>query len=232
MDKSQIWTMFDKISPSYDKVNRILSLGIDRYWRKKCAEFVPNRENISLLDLATGTGDQLIALMDRCSNIRRALGLDMAKEMLAIGRDKLKKKPYHHLVDLVEGSASSLPVASSTVDVITIAFGVRNFIDLDLSIQECHRALNPKGKLIILEFSLPENKWIREGHLFYLRKIVPWVGGLISKNKEAYQYLNTTIESFPFGEDFVKVLRKGGFSQVSFFPLTFGIATLYVAERS
>ena len=231
MDKSQIWTMFDKISPSYDLVNRILSLGIDRHWRKKCAEFVPNRENLCLLDIATGTGDQLIALMDRCSNIRRALGIDMAREMLAIGRDKLAKKPYSHLVDLTDGTALSLPVASGSVDVVTIAFGIRNFTDVDVCLAECHKALNTQGKLIILEFSLPEILWIRKFHLFYLRKVVPWIGGFVSKNPEAYRYLNTTIESFPFGEAFVEVIRKAGFSQVSFFPLTFGIATIYVAER-
>ena len=223
--------MFDKISPSYDKVNRILSLGIDTYWRKKCAEFVPNRENLRLLDIATGTGDQLIALMDRCSNIRRALGIDMAREMLFIGREKLKKKPYTHLVDLTDGTALNLPVTSSSVDVVSIAFGIRNFENVDLSLKECHRALAPQGKLIILEFSLPEIQWMRKFHLFYLRKVVPWVGGLISKNPEAYRYLNTTIESFPFGENFVNIIRNAGFSQVSFFPLTFGIATIYVAER-
>ncbi len=232
MDKSQIWTMFDKISPSYDLVNRLLSFSIDKRWRKKCADFVPNRPNLCLLDIATGTGDQLIALMDQCSNIRRSLGIDMAREMLSIGREKLKKKSYNHLVDLTDGTALSLPVASSSMDVISIAFGVRNFTDLDQCLKECFRALTPEGKLIILEFSLPRNQWIRKFHLFYLRKIVPWIGGLISKNQEAYRYLNTTIESFPFGEEFVNIIRKEGFSQVSFFPLTFGIATIYVAERS
>lgn len=231
MDKSTVWQMFDAISPSYDLVNRLLSLGIDKGWRKRCSEFVPQRGGLHLLDLATGTGDQIFAMMDRCSNIKRAVGIDLSRDMLKVGRAKLAKKPYQHLVELIDGSALDLPVADGSIDVITMAFGIRNVTDVDQCLKECYRSLSDNGRLILLEFSLPENRFMRKLHLWYLRKIVPTVGGFFSKNREAYEYLNETIEDFPYGSAFAEKMRRAGFSHVSFFPQTFGISTIYVAYR-
>lgn len=223
--------MFNHISPTYDRANRILSLGIDQYWRRKVAKFMPKKENIRLLDCATGTGDQLFSLMKRSRNVSQAVGIDMASEMLRIGKQKLKQKPYARKVTLKQACVTSLPFIDNSFDCATISFGIRNVVDVSSCLKEIHRVLNPGGRILVLEFSLPTNRKLKAAHLFYLRRLIPKVGGWISKDKEAYSYLNQTIETFPYGESFCHLLSDAGFKKVKAHPLTFGIVTLYQGDK-
>lgn len=229
--KSDIWRMFNHISPTYDRANRILSLGIDQYWRRKVSKFMPKKENIRLLDCATGTGDQLFSLMKRSRNVSQAVGVDMASEMLRIGKQKLKRKSYARKVTLKQACVTSLPFVDDSFDCATISFGIRNVVDVPSCLKEIHRVLNPGGRILVLEFSLPTNRKLKAAHLFYLRRFIPKIGGWISKDKEAYSYLNQTIETFPHGESFCHLLSDAGFKKVKAHPLTFGIVTLYEGDK-
>ena len=229
--ETQISQMFNAISKSYDRVNRILSFGIDQRWRKKLAQELPEGTELQLLDLATGTGDQLIALM-QTGKFTSAMGIDLAEEMLNKGKEKIARTPFANLVDLQVGSALQIPTEEKVFDCVTISFGIRNVSDPLVCLKEMKRVLAPKGKAFILEFSLPRNRLIRTFHLFYLRRLLPFVGGFFSKKKEAYHYLNQTIEAFPYGEQFLTLMREAGFTQSKALPLTFGVATLYIGENS
>ncbi len=229
--RDDVWKMFDRISPTYDRVNRILSLGIDQYWRKKVAAFLPEGDNLTLLDCATGTGDQIIALMERAPKIGNAVGIDLAQDMLRIGKQKLQKKHYGHRVSLEVASALEIPYVDHTFDCATIAFGIRNVTDVSQCLKEVRRVLKKEGRLILLEFSLPRQAQLKKAHLFYLRNWVPRIGGWISNNREAYTYLNDTIETFPSGEAFCELLREAGYVHVQARPLTGGIATLYSGDH-
>lgn len=219
--------MFNDISKRYDRVNRVLSLGIDRRWRKTLMRHLSG-ENLSLLDCATGTCDQLLSLM-RTGRIDRAVGIDLAEQMLEIGQKKVGQTPYASQIELILGNALEMPLDSDSFDCITMTFGIRN-VQGDC-LPEMHRVLKSGGKVLILEFSLPKNRLIRTLHLTYLRHILPFVGGLLSKNPKAYRYLNQTIESFPYGEAFLERMRQAGFAQTKALPLTFGIATLYIGVK-
>jgi demethylmenaquinone methyltransferase / 2-methoxy-6-polyprenyl-1,4-benzoquinol methylase len=229
IQKDGVYRMFDAIASTYDRVNRILSLGIDCYWRRKMVSHLP-QDPLKLLDLATGTGDQIFALIDR-HPIEKAIGLDLSQEMLAIGVRKCEKKGATSLVDMRIGDAQEIPLEDKSVNCITMSFGIRNVPDVPKCLAEMHRTLLPGGKSLILEFSLPKCRVVRSLHLFYIRKILPRIGRLLSKHETAYSYLNETIETFPYGEAFCTLLKNAGFAKITFIPLTFGIATLYVAEK-
>jgi demethylmenaquinone methyltransferase/2-methoxy-6-polyprenyl-1,4-benzoquinol methylase len=231
LSRDEVWKMFDQISPTYDRVNRILSLGIDQYWRRKVARFLPQGEKLALLDCATGTGDQIVALMERSKRVGSAVGIDLAGEMLRIGRQKLQKKPYGYRVKFEVASALEIPYVDESFDCAAISFGIRNVTDVPHCLKEMQRVLKKNGRLLILEFSLPRYELFKKAHLFYLRTCVPKVGGLISKNQEAYTYLNQTIETFPCGEAFCELMRAAGYVNVQAHPWTFGIATLYSGDR-
>ena len=230
MEQSRIdvWKMFDRISPRYDLVNRVLSFGIDIYWRRQVAKYLPATPSIDLLDLATGTGDQMLSLVNQ---IKSGLGIDMSEEMLKLGARKASKKGHADKLSFLRGDATAISLPEEAVDAVTMSFGIRNVTDVSLCMQEMHRVLRPSGRTLILEFSLPKNRLIRAAHLFYLRKVLPAVGGFISGNKEAYRYLNSTIETFPYGAEFCKLLEEAGFERARAIPLSFGIATLYVGEK-
>jgi demethylmenaquinone methyltransferase/2-methoxy-6-polyprenyl-1,4-benzoquinol methylase len=219
--------MFDEIAPSYDRVNRVLSLGQDVRWRKKVAQFVPLKPHLEILDLATGTGDQIAALYRAGLSIQRAVGIDLAEEMLKIGRSKLKAFPQ---VQLLHGNAEKLPFASESFDAATFSFGIRNVSDPLLSLQEIHRVLKKRGRCLILEFSMP-NRWIRPFFLFYLRHVLPRLGGILSKHVAAYRYLNRTIETFPSGDAFLALLKSAQFSSLKRISMNFGSVSLYVGEK-
>lgn len=229
--KTEIWKMFNHISPTYDRINRILSLGIDKYWRKKVARFLPKKEKIRLLDCATGTGDQLFSIMKRSKKISQAVGVDLASEMLRIGKKKLKEKPYAQGVSLKQASVTELPFVDESFDCVTISFGIRNVADAEKGLKEIFRVLSPGGRILVLEFSLPKHPKLKAAHLFYLRHMLPKIGGWISKNKEAYKYLNETIETFPYGDNFCDLLVGAGFKNVQAHPLTFGVVTLYQGDK-
>lgn len=222
--------MFNAISTSYDRVNRILSFGIDVRWRKKMVEHLPQGERLTLLDLATGTCDQLLTLM-QSGKFASAIGMDLAEEMLKMGREKVSQSPFSKKVVLQLASALEIPLEENVFDCVSISFGIRNVVDIAKCLEEMHRVLKPGGKGLILEFSLPKNRAVRFFHLLYLRYFLPLIGGIVSGKRSAYSYLNQTIESFPYGNAFCQFMEKGGFTKVKAYPLTWGVATLYVGEK-
>ncbi|MBL8013114.1 MAG: bifunctional demethylmenaquinone methyltransferase/2-methoxy-6-polyprenyl-1,4-benzoquinol methylase UbiE, partial [Candidatus Omnitrophica bacterium] len=212
--KTESWKIFNLISKRYDFLNRLLSLGMDTGWRKAMIAQIPSSVTVQLLDLATGTADVIIAAVEARPNIYTAVGLDMAEEMLRIGREKIQKKDLDKKIILQNGDAQQLPFGDYTFDVLTISFGIRNIPDLRQVLMEMYRVTKPGGKAIILEFSIPKNFFWRMGYVLYLRCIVPLVGFLFSGNYRAYKYLNQTIEQFPYGDRFCKILKQMGFTDV------------------
>ncbi len=225
MENQPVIQIFDEIAPTYDRTNRILSGGVDLYWRRKMASLLPKTEKIKLLDCATGTGDQLLSLLKYSPRIHQAVGIDLAEEMLKIGREKLQ--PYAHRASLRKASATDIPYSEDTFDCATMSFGIRNVDNVPLCLREIHRVLRPQGRALILEFSLPKNRMIQKSYLLYLNKLLPSIGKLISAHTEAYSYLARTIQSFPQAEAFCKLMREAGFQSVKAHPLTFGIVTIY-----
>ncbi|MCY3975495.1 MAG: bifunctional demethylmenaquinone methyltransferase/2-methoxy-6-polyprenyl-1,4-benzoquinol methylase UbiE [Simkaniaceae bacterium] len=228
--EAEIRDMFDGISFRYDILNTILSFGIDGRWRKKMRRFLPDKADVRLLDVATGTGEQIISLITKGGRIRSALGIDLSEDMIRMGERKLMNKPYAHRVTLAKGNATDIRLEEGAVDCVTISFGIRNIVDTTKCLRECRRVLSRNGRLLILEFSLPTNRIIRNLYLFYLRRILPRIGGFFSKNRHAYEYLGRTILSFPYGKTFCDLMEGAGFTDVRAHPLTFGVATLYVGE--
>ena len=229
-EKVRIWDVFDRIAPRYDLLNRLLSGGIDQIWRSKAARYLPEESPFVLLDMATGTADLLITFLKKSPFITHAIGMDMSRKLLEIGQKKIDQSGFSKKTSLVHGDALKMPFPDAHVDVISISFGIRNFSDLDTAFREIKRVLKSKGRLIILEFSIPQNRWIKPIYLFYFRVILPVIGSLISGDKSAYKYLNQSVETFPFGDAFCEICRAHGFT-VKAIPLTFGIATIYIAQK-
>ncbi len=225
--KNESWKMFNRIARRYDLLNRLLSGRRDVVWRKKCAQQLETDRPITVVDLATGTGDLLRQLLRDRPNIQMAIGLDPAIDMLKIGRGKLR-----HLGGLMlHGDAQKISLKNESADYITMAFGIRNVPDIDAVFAEMYRVLKYGGRILILEFSLPHNDVIRAVYLLYFRFVLPFIGGLISGDRTAYTYLNQTVEDFPYGEAFCKRLEYAGLKDVKATSLTFGIATLYSAAK-
>lgn len=229
--RKDVWVMFNRIAHRYDLLNRLLSFRQDMVWRKKLAQYLPKGKNISLLDVATGTGDVIFSLLKKSDRISSAIGIDMANKMLDVGRKKLHTLKLENRINLRLGNATDIPFEEDTFDVTTISFGIRNVNNLDLGIQNMYRVLKKNGRLLVLEFSLPKNKIFKTFYLFYFRRILPVIGGLISGDSYAYNYLNQSVETFPYGDAFCDVLKKNGFKNVKFYPLTFGIASIYQADK-
>lgn len=231
--KADSWKMFNRIAGTYDLLNHLLSMGIDKRWRRTLASRLPAGQNLAILDLATGTGDQLISILQGNEGARfvSGVGLDPAEEMLAHGRAKLVAASLDQKARLEKGDAQALPFADASFDAVTISFGIRNVADAPLALREMYRVLKPGGRLLVLEFSLPPNFAARAFYLTYFRYVLPLIGGLISGQAAAYRYLNETVEAFPYGEAFCEWLRAAGFSKTDAKPLTLGIATLYAADK-
>ncbi len=230
--KHESWKMFDAISAKYDVLNRILSLGQDVRWRNLLKRHLPATSEQMLLDIATGTADVIITLVEDNPKVKMAFGVDMAREMLKIGQSKVDKKALTSKIVLQHGDAQALGFMDNTFDCVTIAFGIRNIPDLRQALLEMCRVSKKGGRVLILEFSLPANPILRAGHWMYLQWFVPAVGFLCSGNWKAYKYLNQTIESFPYGERFCKILKQFGFTNVHAYPLMGGVATIYAGDKS
>lgn len=224
------WKMFDRISKRYDLLNHLLSFRQDIRWRGQVSGFLPQRPGLELLDLATGTGDLLIELA-RHENVASSVGLDMAGKMLEIGSRKLASSNLDDRASLIRSDAESIPCADSSFDLVSIAFGIRNMVDLSRSLSEIYRVLRPNGRTLILEFSLPGNKLLKSLYLVYFRHILPRLGAAISGDRQAYGYLMKTVATFPYGEQFCSHMEQAGFVNVKANPLTFGIATIYQGDR-
>ncbi len=231
LPKSESWKMFDAISARYDFLNRLLSLGQDVGWRRRLIKLMPSYPNQTVLDLATGTADVLITITKGNPHVLRGTGIDMAVKMLEVGRKKIAAAQLGDQLMLEHGDAQALPFLDETFDCVTIAFGIRNIPDLRLALLEMHRVTKKGGRILILEFSLPNNLILRAGHWIYLQWVVPLVGLIFSGNWKAYKYLNQTIESFPYGERFCKIIKQFGFTKVEAHPLMGGVATIYVGEK-
>lgn len=229
--RKEIWKMFNQISPTYDMVNRIFTFGLDQLWRRKVCAFLPEHKGMRILDCATGTGDQIIALMGKRPDIASIVGLDLAEAMIEIGKKKIGKKSYAHQISFHVASALHIPYPDHHFDVVTISFGIRNVTDMMAAFKEFRRVLKPGGRVLILEGTIPSNKALRWAHLFYLRHFLPKIGGTISRNFDAYRYLNQTIESFPQGERFAGKMRAAGFVDVRCHPLLGGVTTVYRGEK-
>lgn len=223
---NKVRDMFNQISPTYDVINRVLSFGRDVAWRKKVARHLPLRPHLHVLDLATGTCDQLAAFFQAGVSIHKAVGIDVAEKMLDIGRAKMAPYP----VELKVGDAQKIPFEADRFDAVSISFGIRNVENPSLALEEMHRVLKTEGKCLILEFSMPP-KIIRPFFLLYLRHILPRLGGFLSKQNAAYRYLNQTIETFPSGESFLTLMRKAGFTKVKRISMNLGSVSLYVGEK-
>lgn len=221
--------MFDKISPRYDLLNRLLSFRQDVAWRKKLLTLIPDGK-ISVLDLATGTGDVILTISRSRQNISKAVGLDMARQMLTIGAEKAHKENLTN-IQFVPGDAQKIPFHNKVFDIATMSFGIRNVPNVPQCLREIHRITKENGRVLILEFSLPNNRLLKTLYLFYFRHVLPKIGGIISGNYKAYSYLNRTVEDFPYEEAFCKLLYNAGFKNAVAHPVTFGVATIYVADK-
>ena len=217
--------MFNAIAPCYDKLNRLLSLGIDLLWRKTVVSHLGKTEHF--LDLATGSGDQLLALLKAFPQAH-GIGLDISPSMVELA--KIKLAAFQHRVDIQEGDMLHLPFADSSFDAITLSFGIRNVPDRTKALSEMHRCLKKGGKLAILELTRPQNRALRTLHSLYLRHYLPFIGRFFSKT-EAYHYLNESIHDFPNRFEFVYEMHEAGFPKTSAIPLWGGLATLFLAEH-
>lgn len=223
--------MFDNIAPTYDKINHIMSLNIDRMWRRRVMRIVRRSKAKKIMDVATGTGDLAIAMAKRVDRTQ-ILGVDLSEEMLAVARQKVQKQGLDERIMLVKGDAENLSmVADGTIDAVTVAFGVRNFENIERGLREMWRTIKEGGKLVVLEFSTPKNRVVRWVYSQYFHRLVPRIGGLISKDKRAYVYLPESVDEFPTPERFSEMLKEAGFKSVKRRSQSFGIAHIYVATK-
>ncbi len=222
--------MFDRIAPRYDLLNRMLSFRQDVAWRNRMARYLPPGDQLRLLDVATGTADQIFSLIRREPRITAAVGVDMSEGMLEVGREKVRQRGLTDRIRLRTGDATTIPEPGGIYDAVTISFGIRNVMDVVQALGEMRRVLRPGGRVLVLEFSLPGWAPFRAAYLFYLRHILPILGGILSGDREAYRYLNLTVETFPYGGAFCDLMRKAGLVNVAHHPLTFGIATIYQGD--
>jgi demethylmenaquinone methyltransferase/2-methoxy-6-polyprenyl-1,4-benzoquinol methylase len=227
--KEQVTKMFDTISNEYDNLNRVISFGIDIKWRNKVVEIVGNTNPISILDIATGTGDLAINLTK--TNASKIIGLDISDGMLNVGRKKIEKLQLNNRIEMVLADSEKIPFSDHSFNAITVAFGVRNFENLEKGLSEIYRVLKPGGIFVVLETSIPTKTPYKQGYKFYSTKILPTIGTIFSKDKSAYKYLSDSAAAFPYGETFNNILTKIGFIDVVNKPQTFGVATIYVAKK-
>jgi demethylmenaquinone methyltransferase/2-methoxy-6-polyprenyl-1,4-benzoquinol methylase len=227
--KEQVEEMFDSISFRYDLLNKLLSVGIDRLWRKRSIALLKKASPLQILDIATGTGDFAIQAMEL--NPDKITGIDISEGMLEIGRQKIKKLGLEQKIVMLKGDSENLQFNDNTFDAVTVAFGVRNFENLGKGLKEMHRVLKPGGKAVILEFSNPSAFPVKQLFGFYFRFILPFWGRLISGNNKAYTYLPESVKAFPDKGDFTAELDRAGFKQTEFKPLTFGVCSIYTGTK-
>jgi demethylmenaquinone methyltransferase/2-methoxy-6-polyprenyl-1,4-benzoquinol methylase len=227
--KEQVTKMFDTISKEYDGLNRVISLGIDIKWRKKVVQMVAATHPKTILDIATGTGDLAIQLAK--TKAKKIIGADISEGMMEVGRKKISKLKLDHLIELIYGDSEDLPFEDNYFDAITVAFGIRNFEDLNKGLSEILRVLKPTGIFVILETSVPTKSPYKQGYQMYTKRILPLIGRLFSKDKVAYSYLSESASVFPYGETLNNILKEIGFINAIALPQTFGVASIYMATK-
>ena len=222
--------MFDTISKEYDGLNRVISFGIDVKWRNKVVALVSETHPETILDIATGTGDLAINLVK--TNAKKIIGADISEGMLEVGRKKIAAKHLEKTIEMVFGDSENLPFENNMFDAITVAFGVRNFENLEKGLSEILRVLKPNGIFVILETSVPEKTPYKQGYKFYTKYVLPNIGRLFSRDRSAYAYLSESASVFPYGETLNNILRNIGFIKVENKPQTFGVASIYTASKA
>ncbi|MCK0123617.1 bifunctional demethylmenaquinone methyltransferase/2-methoxy-6-polyprenyl-1,4-benzoquinol methylase UbiE [Gelidibacter sp. F2691] len=227
--KEQVAQMFDNISKEYDGLNRVISFGIDVKWRKKVVDIVAQSKAKRILDIATGTGDLAINLAE--TEAEEIIGLDISDGMLEVGRKKIADKNLSDKIKMTLGDSENLPFDDNSFDAITVAFGVRNFENLEKGLSEILRVLKPHGTFVILETSVPTKSPFKQGYKLYSKYILPTIGKVFSKDRSAYSYLSESASVFPYGQALNNILRQIGFSNVEDLPQTLGVATIYKATK-
>ncbi|WP_097046255.1 bifunctional demethylmenaquinone methyltransferase/2-methoxy-6-polyprenyl-1,4-benzoquinol methylase UbiE [Flagellimonas pacifica] len=227
--KEQVRQMFDTISEDYDGLNRVISFGIDLKWRRRVVSFLKKKSPNTILDIATGTGDLAIALTQ--TGAKKIIGLDLSPGMLEVGKNKILNKNLQNTIEMVVGDSENLPFEDNTFDAITVAFGVRNFENLEKGLAEILRVLKPQGSFVVLETSVPTKTPFKQGYHFYTKYILPTIGKIFSKDRSAYAYLSKSASVFPHGQEFNNILDKIGFIGIENKPQTFGVASIYVATK-
>ncbi len=228
--KEQISEMFDTISGEYDGLNRAITFGVDKSWRKRLIAMAAHTNPDKVLDIASGTGD-LAILMAQKTNAKEIIGADISEGMLKVGRQKIEKLSLTDRISMQMADSEALPFETDYFDVVTVAFGVRNFEHLDKGLSEILRVLKPGGVFLILETSVPKYPVIREFYLLHSHTILPFFGRVFSKDPKAYRYLSKSAQKFPYGEAFNNILKKNGFKEVKDYPQFFGAATIYRAQK-
>lgn len=229
LNKKQVEQMFDNISTNYDGLNRVISFGIDVKWRKQVVKLVMDTKPYAALDIATGTGDLAISLAQ--AGVPKVVGLDLSEGMLSLGRKKIDAQDLSDRIEMVQGDSEKLPFDDHSFDAVTVAFGVRNFENLEQGLAEILRVLKPNGIFVVLETSVPTRFPFRQGYFIHTRYILPLMGKILSRDQKAYSYLSKSAAAFPHGEKFNNILKKRGFTKVSDKPQTFGAATIYSARK-
>jgi demethylmenaquinone methyltransferase/2-methoxy-6-polyprenyl-1,4-benzoquinol methylase len=228
--KAEVERMFDKIAPKYDLLNRVLSLGIDVSWRKKALGYLKSAQPQEILDVATGTADVAI-LAAKMLNSSKIIGIDIANVMLDLGREKIRNWKLENVISLETGDSENLRFAQNSFDAVTVAFGVRNFENLEKGLAEMLRVLRPGGRAVILEFSRPHIFPFKQIYNSYFKYVLPLVGRLTSRDMRAYSYLFESVQAFPEGDDFLNILSKLGYQNPSCERLTLGICSIYSATK-
>jgi demethylmenaquinone methyltransferase/2-methoxy-6-polyprenyl-1,4-benzoquinol methylase len=227
--KEQVAQMFDTISGNYDGLNKIISFGTDAKWKQKILKMVAAKKPSTILDIATGTGD--LAILFATTSATEIIGLDISQGMLDIGKQKIEAQKLDRKIQMVLGDGENIPYPDNYFDVITVAYGVRNFEHLEKGLSEILRTLKPGGQFIILETSVPTKFPFKQGYFLYTNFVMPTIGKLFSKDKKAYAYLSNSAQNFPYGEVLNNILRKIGFIEVVHLPQTMGVATIYTASK-
>ena len=230
--KEKIQQMFDGIAPDYDRLNHLMSLGVDRSWRRRALKDIVTPERAQrILDIACGTGDFSLAVARRMHPDSRITGLDLSEGMLAVMRRKVEAKGLAERISCRQGDCGALPFPDGAFDVATIAFGIRNFEHREAALREILRVLRPGGRLVILELSVPENRLLRGCYNLYFKHFVPWIGGLISGDRAAYRYLPASVLAFPGRREWTATMARCGWADVRHRAFTFGLCRMYVGEK-
>lgn len=230
-DPAKIRTMFSTIAPRYDLLNRVLSLGIDRCWRRFAVSQLPKVENARFLDVATGTCDVALEIIKRFPPDTKVVGVDFSEGMLELGKEKVRKSGLQHRIDVRFADVTSLPFEDNIFDASIIAFGIRNVQDYKKGISEMGRVVKSGGRVVILEFTSIQNRFFRMPYQFYITKVLPFIGEILSGKKGAYKYLPSSMLEFPAPEEFKKAIEETGLKDVRYYKLTFGIAAVHVGTK-
>lgn len=221
--------MFDSISGNYDFLNHFLSAGIDIRWRRKAIKLLAEGNPKLILDVATGTGDFAVEALSLHPD--KVIGVDISEGMLDVGRKKMKDRGFDPKIELMSGDSENLPFEENKFDAVIVAFGVRNFENLEKGLAEMRRVLKPGGRMVVLEFSKPKMFPVKQLYNFYFRFILPKIGKLVSRDPAAYTYLPESVQAFPDGDNFISILNQLGFKNTTCKPLTLGISSLYTGIK-